>query len=226
MARRTPRKALTPPRRPHAEKPVAPSTRERIHAAALKLFSRYGFDAVTLQQVADEVGIHKSSLFHHYGGKLDLAYDVFIDAMEDVARRAETLAGDDPPRLERFLEVLLEIDDVLAERPVVARLILSVILVPTDSDFNFRIGDDPANPVLRFFGALVDWLVRARDAGAVRRDLSIRQAVANFVGLGLFYPAAAPEMPYLSGPEPFGPAARRVRRRELERMLRGVLDPD
>src|SRR5262245_46184599 len=48
------------------------STREKILETAEPLFARLGFAGVGLREVADRVGIGKSSLFHHFENKIEL----------------------------------------------------------------------------------------------------------------------------------------------------------
>ena len=45
------------------------STRDRILEAALDLFSRQGFAASSMRQIAAEVGMRASSLYNHFPGK-------------------------------------------------------------------------------------------------------------------------------------------------------------
>jgi AcrR family transcriptional regulator len=50
--------------------------RDRIVAAALRLFAEHGFDAVTVEEIAAAAGISLSTLFRHVPGKDDLLVDV------------------------------------------------------------------------------------------------------------------------------------------------------
>ena len=51
--------------------------RERVLDAAEKLFAQRGYNAVTLRDIATEVGINHTSLYHHVpGGKEDLFVEV------------------------------------------------------------------------------------------------------------------------------------------------------
>ena len=47
---------------------------EAIIAAAAKVFRTKGYHAATVQDIADEVGILKGSLYHHVKSKEDLLY--------------------------------------------------------------------------------------------------------------------------------------------------------
>src|SRR5215212_5730616 len=58
------------------------ATRETIADAAMKLFSRRGFDAVTVAEVADEAGVSEKTVFNYFPTKEDLFFDE-IDERED-----------------------------------------------------------------------------------------------------------------------------------------------
>ncbi|MDW5562084.1 MAG: TetR/AcrR family transcriptional regulator [Methanomassiliicoccus sp.] len=45
------------------------STRSRIFDVSVDLFAQKGFDAVTMQEIADAVGIKKASLYYHFESK-------------------------------------------------------------------------------------------------------------------------------------------------------------
>ena len=198
------------------------SSKARIHAAALRLLARYGYAGVSLQQIADDVGLHKSSLFHHYRGKLDLASEVCLAAMERVLEHVEPLAQDDPPRRETFLRVIDACLEHFAEEPDAARLLLSLLVAPEDSDLNLPIGrDDVGHPVMRLFTILGGWLERARSRGVTRR-LSIRQTIPNLMGIVLMQPAVALGVSELTGRDPFSPRQRALRRAEVHALLAGL----
>src|ERR1700761_1453296 len=55
-------------------------TRERIVAAASKLFQELGYSEATLASIADEADVHVTTLFTHFSSKKELA-----DALSDVA---------------------------------------------------------------------------------------------------------------------------------------------
>lgn len=199
------------------------TSRERIHAAALRLFSRYGYDGTSLQMIADEVGLHKSTLFHHYHGKLDIAAEAFEAAMARVFACIRPLEDEASPTLEDFLAVSDALVDHFSREPEAARMIMWMMTAPRDSDLNLEIGDDPRHPVVQIFTTLWAWLDRAKRAGVIR-PANLRQTIFNVVGLVVFYPAAA-EAHYLSGNEPFSANARRIRKEELRFGLRGALEP-
>lgn len=62
------------------------STREEILEVALDLFSVNGFEATSISQIADAVGIRKASLYSHFDSKqdiLDAVTGIVTDAYEE-----------------------------------------------------------------------------------------------------------------------------------------------
>ena len=47
-------------------------TKEKILAAALKLFAKSGYEAVSVSMIAGELGITKGALYRHYQNKRDI----------------------------------------------------------------------------------------------------------------------------------------------------------
>lgn len=58
-------------------------TKQRILLAALRLFSRKGYDAVSVEQIAEAVGVRAPSLYKHYKSK----QDIFDAIFEETAKR-------------------------------------------------------------------------------------------------------------------------------------------
>ena len=52
-------------------------TKTEILEAALDLFSKQGFHGTSMQEIAEEVGIHKSSIYNHFAGKDKLLKSLF-----------------------------------------------------------------------------------------------------------------------------------------------------
>ena len=79
-------------------------TGPRIMDAALKLFARYGYAAVSMRQIAAEVGVQAGALYNYTPDKQSLLFDLLRQHMEALlSARAERPAGPDPvARLEDF----------------------------------------------------------------------------------------------------------------------------
>jgi len=190
-------------------------TRDRILDAAQELIARYGTTGMSLQLLADHVGLHKSTLFHHFPDKASLIDAVTRRLMREVVERLEPLAADDPPEIAHFVAVAESLDGYFADRPRSALFVMREILGPND----LMRGTGQSAETQQLFGLISGWLARARDAGVIR-PLSIRQAIVNLMGLSLFYPALIDQ---IGDEPPFGfarsPEARASRRRELGQLV-------
>lgn len=73
-----------------------PSTKERILREAIKLFSERGYDAVSVRDIAQAVGIKDSSLYNHYPSKeaiLTTVFALFENAVAKTILPLEALPG-------------------------------------------------------------------------------------------------------------------------------------
>jgi mycofactocin system transcriptional regulator len=85
-------------------------TRARIERAALDLFTRRGFEGVTIDEVADAAGISRRTYFRYFATKADA---VWGDFAEHVARLAWLLrdSGDQQPVLAAICAAYVEVND-------------------------------------------------------------------------------------------------------------------
>ena len=58
-------------------------TKENILLTALRLFARDGFEAVSVSQIAGELGMVKSALYKHYKNKRDI-FDSILERMDEM----------------------------------------------------------------------------------------------------------------------------------------------
>ncbi len=111
-------------------KPVtraAPSSRAKILDSAEALFAARGFDGIGLREVAQKVGLGKSSLFHHFPTKLSLYVAVLeriLTRIDERLEAAQERAVSALARLRNWVDVVV---DTLAENPTYAPLLLRTL---------------------------------------------------------------------------------------------------
>lgn len=95
-----------------------PSTRDRILDVALRLFTEKGFDATSLQEVADELGVTKAALYYHYRSKEDILLALHMRMHEFGRQALDRLRGVQVTLAiwESLLDTLL--DEMLTQRPL------------------------------------------------------------------------------------------------------------
>jgi AcrR family transcriptional regulator len=75
-----------------------PKTLEAIRKAGLRLIFEHGYEAMSLRQLASEVGIQPGSLYNHITTKQELLFDLVQDHLKELLRQLElALAGKDRP---------------------------------------------------------------------------------------------------------------------------------
>lgn len=79
-------------------------TGPRVQDAALRLFARDGYAAVSMRQIAAEVGVQAGALYNYTTDKQSLLFDLLRDNMTDVicACDAAAVVGTPEQRLEAF----------------------------------------------------------------------------------------------------------------------------
>ncbi|MDF0603788.1 TetR/AcrR family transcriptional regulator [Psychromarinibacter sp. C21-152] len=78
---------------------------ERIREAALRLFARHGYAAVSMRQIATEVGVQAGALYLYIPDKQTLLFDMMRSQMEELLAAWDELpaAGAPVARLEAFV---------------------------------------------------------------------------------------------------------------------------
>jgi len=75
-----------------------PKTMEAIRKAGLRLIFEHGYEAMSLRQLAAEVGIQAGSLYNHISTKQELLFALVQDHMNTLLRQLEAaLEGRDQP---------------------------------------------------------------------------------------------------------------------------------
>lgn len=138
--------------------------RAAVVAAAIALFNRKGYDATSVGDLAAELGVTKSAVYHHVDSKETLlaeALDAALVGLEEALARARE---EDAPAYERLRGVVRRSVEVLVERQPAVTLLLRVHgNSPTEREALRR--------RRRIDAELAALVATARDEGALRADL-------------------------------------------------------
>lgn len=76
----------------------APTSKQAVYDAAVRLFARNGFAATGMRELSREAGVNLATVNYFYGSKKELLKAIIEDYFQDMlAVLTENLAGDDPP---------------------------------------------------------------------------------------------------------------------------------
>jgi AcrR family transcriptional regulator len=79
---------------------------DQLLDVAARLFGEYGYEATTLEQIAQELGILKGSLYHYISSKAELHLLVTTRRLQQLIDEAERIAALDIPADEKLRQAL------------------------------------------------------------------------------------------------------------------------
>lgn len=90
----------------------APRTRERILDAALTLFAEQGYDATSMREISEQLGITKAALYYHFDSKAEIVRAMLAETEQKVSELAAwARAQPKTPELRR--QVLTRWSDIM-----------------------------------------------------------------------------------------------------------------
>ena len=93
-------------------------TRDRILDTALQLFTKKGFDATSLQEIADRLGFTKAAIYYHFRSKEDILMALHM-RMHQFGAEGLAQLGDKPVTLQMWESLLSSLlDEMMAQRPL------------------------------------------------------------------------------------------------------------
>jgi AcrR family transcriptional regulator len=98
-------------------------TRRALLRAARALFARHGYEATSVDQIAEKAGATRGALYHHFDAKRDVLLAVLDDMQGELAQRVNEAARQEQ---EPWLRVRVALATFLdaCEEPATARILL------------------------------------------------------------------------------------------------------
>jgi AcrR family transcriptional regulator len=188
--------------------------RERLVAAATRQFAARGFDATPIQAIADEVGITKPALLHHFPSKEHLRQEVMSSILGHWSEKLPRLLLAATASEDRFDSVFGEVYRFFATDPERARFIAREAL---DRPKEAR---DLLRAVLPFIEAVAGYI---RVGQSNQRHYEDADATAYVMHVLLFIIGSVALSPVVTPALGAGEAGRARFDRELARMAKASL---
>jgi AcrR family transcriptional regulator len=147
---------------------VTPERTDELTRVAAELFNEQGFDATSMQDIADRMGILKGSLYHYVRTKEDLLWVVMEPSFRELVTTAQRILADESVALNTRLVAVMVAH---AER---YELNFPHMFVMTRENGETLSAERRAGlDVLRrdYFALVVDALIAGQEAGEIRDDI-------------------------------------------------------
>jgi AcrR family transcriptional regulator len=198
--------------------PAEVAPREKILEAAEELFARRGFAGVGLSEIAEAVGLGKSSLFHHFSTKAQLYAAVMeriLAEIELALTRALAVGGTPVERFDRWVDTIV---DVLGARPAHSRLLLRSLF--EDDELSGSSDEErAANQTLARIIDSVSRLLREGMTTGALRAASIPHTLQSVIGMTIYHFASGEFGTELLGRPMFAAAEVKRRKDEIKALL-------
>jgi len=160
------------------------SSRAKILDTAEALFARRGFAGVGLREVAEKVGLGKSSLFHHFPTKLSLYVAVLERILSRIDQRVDAAEQDEESALARLRQWVDVVIDTLAENPTYAQLLLRTLFEGSVVD---RVDSKRLDRILqRTLGRVARRLEEGVASGEIR-PVSVPHTLQTLIGMTIYH---------------------------------------
>lgn len=140
--------------------------RKRILVEAIRQFGTNGVDRTSMQSIADEVGIRKQSLFHHFASKEALRKAVNRDFLDHWQRELPRLLAEASGGHDRFSSTVEALVGFFQQDVNRARVAIREML-----DRPEEVGNLVAEVLSPWTRILVNYLRTGQEAGTVKPDV-------------------------------------------------------
>lgn len=166
-----------------ANEKIIQDAKEKLLAAATRLFAEKGFAGVSIRQLGEAAGVNSAMISYYYGGKEGLYEAVFTTQYERLLGKFEAIADLKAPveeKIRQYAEVIRL--NHTAEQPLMARLIQGELTSPTAC--MEKVVRNYTSRIARIVSGIVQQGV---EAGEFRQDIPPIFATLALAGMLNFY---------------------------------------
>lgn len=163
------------------------NNKEKIFNVSVDLFSEFGYDGVTIRQIAREVGIKESSIYNHYKSKesiLDAILDYYINQMTSDEIPMDVAGHNLDISIDFFYKAGLELYKSKLSQDKMMKITRFILI---ETYHNEKIRNFVKKLIIE--GPINGWIILfdlMKKKGLIRKDCDSKQLAESFYYYGLF----------------------------------------
>ncbi len=164
-------------------KEEAEVTRQRLLDAALNVFSRQGYAATRLEDIADAAEVTRGAIYHHFGGKVELYNALVAERFARANQIIQDVMAEEGTPLQilrrlmvRSLEYLEEDEDFRAVQELVS---FKTAILP-ELEEGIRMKNEGTNAFIHYLAQMVEQGIAT---GEIRANVKPEDAALAIIGL-------------------------------------------
>lgn len=164
-------------------KEEAEITRQRLLEAALTVFSRQGYAATRLEDIAAEAEVTRGAIYHHFGGKAEL-YNALVT---EISSRANNVIGQAIEKGGSFLDkcrrMMIQMMEYIEDNRDF-RAVMELTLLKTEMSPELEAGmEKKVEATQMMIEQLAAFMQQGVESGEVRADLDPVEMAWSFVAV-------------------------------------------
>ena len=163
------------------------NTKEKIFDVSIELFSQYGYDGVSIRQIAKEVGIKESSIYNHYQSKESILESILSYYINEMLKEEAPVMQPKENLNMDFDHFYKEGSDRFISKLSEEKMMKITRIFLVESYHNEKIKNFVKEAIIGYaIDGWEDLFEVMKEKNFIRRDADIKQLAESFYYYGLF----------------------------------------
>lgn len=163
---------------PSSDRSSKDAQRGSITLAAAKLFNEVGYQACTLREIADAVGLSKAGLYYYYPSKEAILRAIADSAVQTLVSHLDSVLAMDVAVERQLREVIIgRVEAIAEEQDFLTTFWQERAATPE------TVADELVSLMRDYLEKLVALLERAREQGVIKEDVDVEMAAWGIIGV-------------------------------------------
>jgi AcrR family transcriptional regulator len=174
--------------------------KERLLRVATRLFARHGFEGTSVQDIVDAAGVTKGAMYHYYGSKDDLLYEVYHQLLTMQMSRLTDIVKGTGSAEERLRAAAIDVvESSLANLDDMIVFFRSLHMLPDDRQTQVRAERRAYHD--QFRGLVEEGMAAGTFRTEVSADIVVHYFLSTVIQLGSWFRPDGPLTPRMVGEE-------------------------